>query len=94
MGKVDDVPGVRVVQVSQVQVVEESVEFPQLLLVEKFVVCSEVLTFLFTQTFECLGTARGVQFLDKVVDVPVVVMTGAWCCQCRKLWSSCSALTS
>ena len=36
-----------------------------------------------SQTPESLGTACGVQFLDKVVDVPVVRMTGAWCCQCR-----------
>ena len=71
-----------------------SLSSSQLLLFEKFVVCLEVLTGLFTQTLECLGTARGVQFLDKVVDVPVVVMTGACCCQCRKVWSSCSVLTS
>ena len=25
------------------------------------------------------------QFLDKVVDMPVASMTGAWGCQCRKL---------
>ena len=57
--------------------------WPQLLLVEKFVVCPEVLTVLFIRTSECSGTARG-------------WTTGAWCCQCKKLWrvQSCRALIS
>ena len=29
-----------------------------------------------------------VQFLDKVADMPVASMTGAWGRQCRKLWCS------
>ena len=80
--KVDDVPGVRVMEVSQVQVVEETVVLPQFQLVEKIVVIPEVLTLF-------------VKFVDKVVDMPVGVQRQVpWSSECRKLWRSrrCSTL--
>ena len=56
-----DVPVVRVVQVSQVQGLEVTVEIQQLQCVEKSVF-PELLQVQFTQTFGSLGTAREVQF--------------------------------
>ena len=39
-----------------------------------------------TLWWNCLrGVLPQVQFLDKVVDMPVASMTGAWGRQCRKL---------
>ena len=46
-----------IVQVSQVHVVEEVFEIPQLLLVEKLVLIPEVLTVQFSQTCESLGNS-------------------------------------
>ena len=82
--KAVDVRVVLGVQVFQVQVVEELFDIPKLLLVEKIVVI---------QTSESLGTARVVQLLDHVVDMPVGVPISAWLGQCRKLWllRSCSS---
>ena len=74
----DDVPAVQAVQVSQVQVVMTTVVIPQLHLVEKVVVIPDVQVVQVTQTSESLGTARGVQLLDQVVDMPVGVPTSAW----------------
>ena len=74
LGEVDDVPVMRVVQVSRVQVVMMTVVIPQLHLVEKVVVIPDVQV---TQTSEKLGTARGVQLLDQFVDMPVGVPTSA-----------------
>ena len=42
-----------------------------------------------SQTSESLGMARGVQFLDKVVDVPVVVDDRRVVLSAQELWSSC-----
>ena len=75
--KVVDVHVVRVVQVSEVQVVEEIFEIPQLLFVEKIVVILEVPSVQFSQTTGSLGIACAVQLLDQVVDMPVGVPTSA-----------------
>ena len=54
-----DVPGWQVLRVPQVQVVQMTVGFPQLHLVEDFAVCPDVRMVLVIQTPESLGTARG-----------------------------------
>ena len=69
--KVVYVPGVLVVQVSPVHVVEETVVFPQLQLVEKIVVIPEFLTVCSLGPLRVWASAD--QVLDKMVDVPVVV---------------------
>ena len=44
-----------------------------------------------SQTSESLGMVRGVQFLDKVADVPVVVDDRRVVLSVQELWSSCCA---
>ena len=69
--KVVDVPVVRVVQISQAQDVEVTVEIPQLQFVEKSLF-PEVPKVQFNQTFRSLGTAREVLFQTRSLKCPLV----------------------
>ena len=57
------------------QVVHMTVGIPKLQLVETFALLPDVRMVLVTQTSQSLGTARMVQLLDQVVDMPVGVPT-------------------
>ena len=88
--KVFDVPGVRVVQVSQL--LEVTLVIPEFQLVEKIRTCSWTMST--TCPLVCnnwwsmsrlrLSTWGPRQFLDKVVDMTVGVSTSAWFRLCRE----------
>ena len=65
----------QVVRVPQVQAVMMTVGIPKLHLVENIAVCPDVQMVQVSLTSETLDTARTVQRLDQVVDMPVGVPT-------------------
>ena len=53
---------------------------------ELIVVCQCHRSCRYVEVASLYGVLPQVQFLDKVVDMPVASMTGAWGRQCSKLW--------